>query len=135
MSRIVLLGLTALVLAACKPVAEPAAPAAPAEPAAPVPPVAAAANADPWTAEQDRYIAVNVQPSDPVEAVLWRGVRCDFLGGEIGGDNSAQDRSIQARMDELRCGDELLAEARELRQTLAGDPSAVARLDALIAHW
>ena len=131
MSRIFTVGLTALVLAACEPVAEPA---ALAPPAAPAPP-AAAAPADAWTAEQDRYLAINVQPSDPVEAVLWRGVRCDFLGGEIGGDNSAQDRAVQARMDELRCGDELLAEARELRQTLAGDPAAVTRLDALIARW
>ncbi len=127
MSRIMIPGLTALCLAACQPAAEPAAPVAPAAPA----PTAAETV---WTAEQDRYLAVNVQPSDPVEAVMWRGVRCDFLGGEIGGDQSAQDRAIQARMDELRCGDELLAEARELRRTLAGDPDAVTRLDALLTR-
>lgn len=132
MTRTIAIGLTLLGLSACKPVAEPVPPAPPVEPvasAAPTPTV------DAWTAEQDRYLDVNVQPSDPVEAILWRGVRCDFLGGEIGGDNSAQDRAIQARMDELRCGDELLGEARELRQTLAGDPRAVIRLDALIARW
>ena len=134
MSRIVAIGLTALVLAACKPVAEPAPPAEPAAAEAPAPAVLTAAEAA-WTAEQDRYLAINVQPSDPVEAVLWRGVRCEFLGDEIGGDNSAQDRAVQARMDELRCGDELLGEARELRQTLAGDPDAVARLDVLLARW
>ena len=128
MSRLLVCGLTALALTACQPAAEPA------PPAEPVAPVVAVAPADAWTAEQDRYLAVNVQPSDPVEAVMWRGVRCDFLGGEIGGDNSAQDRAVQARMEELRCGDELLAEARELRQTLAGDPSAVVRLDALLAR-
>lgn len=133
MSRILAAGLMTLALAACKPVAEPAPPAEPAAPAAPAPAAQTAAEVA-WTAEQDRYLAVNVQPSDPLEAVLWRGVRCDFLGGEFGGDNSAQDRAINARMDELRCGDELLAEARELRGTLAGAPAAVARLDALLAR-
>ena len=130
MSRLLVCGLTALALTACQPAAKPAPPAEPATPVVPAPTAAEAA----WTAEQDRYLAVNVQPSDPVEAVMWRGVRCDFLGGEIGGDNSAQDRAVQARMEELRCGDELLAEARELRRTLAGDPSAVVRLDALLAR-
>lgn len=134
MIRIIALGLTALVLTACKPVAEPAPPAEPAAPVAPSPAAPTAAEAA-WTAEQDRYLAVNVQPSDPVEAVMWRGVRCDFLGSEFGGDNSEQDRAINARMDELRCGDELLGEARELRQTPGGDPAAVARLDALLARW
>ena len=124
MSRIIAIGLAGLVLAACKPAAEPA-PAPAAEPA-----VDAA-----WAAEQDRYLAVNVEPSDPLEAVMWRGVRCDFLGSEFGGDNSEQDRAINARMDELRCGDGLLAEARELRGTLAGAPAAVARLDVLLARW
>lgn len=126
MSRLIVCGLTALALTGCQPAAEPAPSAEP---------VVAATPDDAWTAEQDRYLGVNVQPSDPVEAVMWRGVRCDFLGGEIGGDNSAQDRAVQARMEELRCGDELAAEARELRVTLAGDSSAVARLDALIARW
>ncbi|WP_298161421.1 hypothetical protein [Brevundimonas sp.] len=131
MSRLFAAGLITLALAACKPVAEPV---PPAEPAAPAPAVQTAAESA-WAAEQDRYLAVNVQPSDPLEAVLWRGVRCDFLGGEFGGDNSEQDRAINARMDELKCGDELLAEARELRGTRAGDPAAVARLDALLARW
>ena len=136
MSRIITFGLTVLTVAmvSCKPVAESAPtpePAAPVAAAAPVPTASETA----WMTEQDRYLAVNVQPSDPVEAVIWRGVRCDFLGSEIGGDNSAQDRAVQARMEELRCGDGLLAEARELRQTLAGDPRAVTRLDALLARW
>ncbi len=136
MSRIITFGLTVLTvaMASCKPVAESAPtpePTAPVAAAAPVPTASETA----WMTEQDRYLAVNVQPSDPVEAVIWRGVRCDFLGSEIGGDNSAQDRAVQARMEELRCGDELLAEARELRQTLAGDPRAVTRLDALLARW
>ena len=134
MCRIILVGLAALTVAACKPVAEPA-PAAPAaETAAPAAPAETAAESA-WMAEQDRYLAVNVQPPEPVDAIMWRGVRCDFLGSEFGGDNSAQDRAINARMEELRCGDELLAEARELRVTLAGDPDAVARIDTLLARW
>lgn len=134
MYRIIAIGLAGLVLAACKPVAEPAPPAEPAAAAAPAPAAQPAVDAA-WAAEQDRYLAVNVEPSDPVEAVMWRGVRCDFLGSEFGGDNSGQDRAINARMDELRCGDELLAEARALRGNLAGAPAAVARLDALLARW
>jgi hypothetical protein len=130
MSRIIAIGLVGLVLAACQPVAEPAPPAEPALAPAAQPAVDAA-----WAAEQNRYLAVNVEPSDRLEAVMWRGVRCDFLGSEFGGDNSEQDRAINARMDELRCGDELLAEARALRGTLAGAPAAVARLDALLARW
>ncbi|WP_425987219.1 hypothetical protein [Brevundimonas sp. TWP2-3-2] len=133
MSRVIAIGLAGLVLAACKPVAEPAPPAEPAAAAAPAPAAQPAVDAA-WAAEQDRYLAVNVEPSDPVEAVMWRGVRCDFLGSEFGGDDSVQDRAINARMDELRCGDELLAEARELRGTLAGDPASVARIDALLTR-
>jgi hypothetical protein len=128
MFRSLAISLTVLVIAACKPVSEPAPPAAPA-PAAPT------AGVDAWTAEQDRYLAVNVQPSDPLEAVMWRGVRCDFLGSEFGGDNSEQDRAINARMDELRCGDELLAEVRVLRDARSGDPAVVARLDALLSRY
>ena len=132
MCRIILVGLAALTVAACKPVAEPA-PAAPAaETAAPAAPAETAAESA-WMAEQDRYLAVNVQPPEPVDAIMWRGVRCDFLGSEFGGDNSAQDRAINARMEELRCGDELLAEARELRVTLAGDAPEVTRLNNSVA--
>ena len=96
MSRVVVLGLTVLALAACKPVAEPAAPAEPAGPAAPAPAAVSAADAA-WQAEVDRNLSVNVPPSDPVDAVIWRAVRCEFLGGEFSGDNSAQDRAMTAR--------------------------------------
>ena len=130
MFRSLAISLTVLVIAACKPVSEPAPAAAPAPP-----PAAPTASADAWTAEQDRYLAVNVQPSEPLEAVMWRGVRCDFLGSEFGGDNSEQDRAINARMDELRCGDELLAEVRVLRDARSGDPAVVARLDALLSRY
>lgn len=131
MLRLITLCLTALLLSACDPVAEPS---KHPEQVAPVS-VALPASDPVWTAEHDRYLGTNVQPSDPLEAIMWRGVRCDYLGSEIGGDNSAQDRAIQKRMNELRCGDDLLTEARTLRLARATDPAAVVRLDALIARW
>jgi hypothetical protein len=134
MTRNLALSLTALCLTACKPVAEPVPPAGTAASVAPAPVALTAAEAG-WATEQDRLLAVNVEPSDPVEAMMWRGVRCDYLGSEFGGDNSAQDRALNARMDELRCGDALFAEARALRETQAGNPAAVARLDTLLARW
>ncbi|WP_428149361.1 hypothetical protein [Brevundimonas sp.] len=132
MSRILILGLTVLVLGACKPVAQPA---APAEPAAPGAPVAALSTEDAtWTVLQDRYDPMETAPADPLAALEWRSVMCDHFAGEFGGDNSERDRQVNARMDELRCGDELTAELRALRGTRAGDPDAVARLDVLLAR-
>ncbi len=132
MSRIIAIGLTALVLAACKPVAEPA---PPTQAAAPEAPVAAVTPEDAaWIAIEDRYKSMAAAPADPIEAVEYRAVVCDHLSGEFGGDNSERDREVNARMDELRCGDELIAEARALRGTRAGDPDAVARLDVVLAR-
>ena len=131
MFRIITTGLAALTLAACQPAAEPAAPAnaePPAAPQAETPEDAA------WRALEDRYLAMNVEPADPIDAVEWREVRCNFLAGEIGGDRSAQDRAIQARMEELRCGDGVLEDARALRASHASDTAAVARLDTLLAR-
>ena len=136
MSRTFTLGLTALALAACQPVAEPAPPAEPVAPVAPaqaIPADEASAHTT-WTALEDRYLHVNVRPSDPVDALEWTEVRCGFLSSEFGGDNSAQDRAINARMDELRCGDDMVADARALRQARAEEPAAVVRLDALLAR-
>jgi len=132
MSRILVLGLTVLVLAACKPVAQPAAPAEPAAPEAPV--AALSAEEAAWTALQDRYDPMETAPANPLAALEWRAVLCDHFAGEFGGDNSERDREVNARMDELRCGDELTAEVRALRGTRAGDPDAVARLDVLLAR-
>ncbi|MFC5343520.1 hypothetical protein ACETK8_09790 [Brevundimonas staleyi] len=131
MSRIITMGLAALTLAACQPAAQPAAPVqteAPAAPQAETPEDAA------WRALEDRYLAMNVQPTNPIDAVEWREVRCNFLAGEIGGDNSAQDRAVQARMEELRCGDGVLEDARALKASHVSDTAAVARLDALLAR-
>lgn len=124
MVRIAAVSLTGLLLAACEPVAEPTRPTAPPAPAA-----------DPrWQAEVNRYLSVNVQPADPLEAVMWRGVRCEYLGSEIGGDHSAQDRAIQARMEELGCGEPMLAAARTLRERHAANTATIVRLDTLLSR-
>lgn len=125
MSRIVAIGLTVLVLTACKPV-EPAAPAVAAS--APQPMTATS-----WEATQARYRQLEVAPSDPLEALEWRGVLCEHYAGEFGGDGSERDRWLKARMDTLRCGEDLTAEARALREARSGDPVVVARLDAVLA--
>lgn len=122
MVRVAAVGLIGLFLSACDPAGQPVRPA-----------TFEAIIADPaWDAEVDRYLAINVQPSDPLEGVIWRGVRCDFLAGEVGGDQSAQDRAITARMIELRCGEPLLAEVRSLRAVHGNDSLILARLDALL---
>ena len=133
MSRVFVLGLAVLALTACKPVAEPAAPVEPAAPAAPE--LAISAEDAAWTALQDRYDPMETAPADPLAALEWRSVMCDHFAGEFGGDNTERDREVNARMDELRCGDELTAEVRALRGTRAGDPDAVARLDVLLARF
>lgn len=132
MSRIAILGL-AIALAACQPTPEAAAPTDPAVTAAQTGPDEAAREAE-WTRLEDRYLAVNVRPADPIDAVEWTEVRCNFLAGEFGGDNSAQDRAINARMEELGCGEPMRAEARSLRASRATDTATVARLDALLAR-
>ena len=131
MSRFVAIGLTALVLAGCKPAdqtapPEPAAPSVAARAPQPSAPVS-------WEATQARYRQVEIAPSDPLEALEWRGVLCEHYAGEFGGDGSERDGWLNARMDELRCGDDLTAEARALREARSGDPVAVARLDAVLA--
>lgn len=132
MSRIIVCGLTALALTACKPVAEPA---PPAEPAASTAPAIAVPGADAtWIALEDRYRMVETAPADPVAAVEWRAVLCDHFSGEFGGDNSERDREVNARMDELRCGDALIDDARALRTSHAGDPDTVAKLDFVLAR-
>lgn len=131
MSHIFILSLAALTLAACQPAAEPA---APAQPEAPAAPAAETPEDAARRALEDRYLEINVEPTNPIDAVEWREVRCNFLAGEFGGDNSAQDRAINARMEELRCGDGVLEDARALKASHASDTAAVARLDALIAR-
>lgn len=131
MSRIFAMGLTVLVLAACKP-ADQTAPPEPAAPpaAAPTPQPSAAVS---WEATQERYRQIDAAPSDPLEALEWRGVLCEHYAGEFGGDGSERDQWLNAQMDKLRCGDDLTAEARAMRDARSGEPVVVARLDAVLA--
>lgn len=135
MSRIVAIGLTALILTACNPADQTGS----AEPAtsAPVTPAPTAPSAAPasWEATQERYRQVEVAPSDSLEALEWRAVGCQHYGGEFGGDGSERDRWLNARMERLKCGDELVAEARAMRASRSGEPDVVARLNAVIAVY
>lgn len=132
MSRIVAMGLSVLVLAACKPadLATPPEPVTPPAAAAPAPQPPAAAS---WEATQERYRQVDIAPSDPVEALEWRGVLCEHYSGEFGGDGSDRDQWLNTQMDKLKCGDELAAEARAMRDARSGEPIVVTRLNAVLA--
>ncbi len=129
MFRTTTIGLTALVLAACQPAAEPAAATAP---------VVAAAATDQaaqdavWAALEERYLGMETVPTDPIEALEWREVHCNFLGGEIGGDPE-QDKAVNARIEHIGCFRQL-EDARALRDTRMTDTAAVARLDAFISR-
>ncbi len=127
MQRIVAIGFTAIILAACQPAAEPAAPAAPATDTTAADQAAQDAV---WTALEDRYLGMETVPSDPIDAAEWREVHCNFLGGEIGGD-AEQDRAVNARIEELGCLRQV-EEAQALKATHMTDTAAVTRLDALI---
>ena len=129
MSRIIAIGLTALVLAACQPAPEPAAPPAPAAPAAATDQAAQDAI---WAALEERYLGMETVPSDPIEALEWREVHCNFLGGEIGGDPE-QDKAVNARIEDIGCFRQL-EDAQALRATRMTDTAAVARLDAFISR-
>ncbi|WP_374274727.1 hypothetical protein [Brevundimonas sp.] len=137
MFRIVATGLTAFILCACDPVEETAPP-VPAEAPAPASgpaPTADMPAATTWQATQDRYRGIEAQPSDPLEAIEWRAVQCEHMAGEFGGDNSERDQQLNARMDELRCGEELLADARALRDARADDLAVAARLAPVLAIY
>jgi len=140
MLRILIPGLTALILTACRPADQ-----TPAAEVAPAPTVeAAAATPSPssrspgpmsWEATRERYRQVEEMPSDPLEALEYRGVLCEYFSGEFGGDLSEHDRFLNVQMDRYRCGDELVAEARAMRASRADEPDTVARLDAIVAIY
>lgn len=141
MFRTVVVGLTALILTACGPAdqAGTAETAAPGPVPAPAPSALASAPQPSapmsWAATGERYRQVEVEPSDPLEALEYRGVRCQHYSGEFGGDGSARDEWLNAQMDKLRCGEELLAEARAMRASRSREPAVVSRLDAVIAVY
>lgn len=128
MSRIVAVGLAALTLAACQPAPGPAAPAETATPA-----VAAdqAAQDAVWAALEEKYLGMEDAPADPIDALEWTEVHCNFAGGELGGDPE-QDRAIHAWIFDT-CMKQL-DNARALRTTYANVPAALARIDAYIAR-
>jgi hypothetical protein len=84
---------------------------------------------------QDRYRQVQVTPSDPLEALERRAVLCAHYSGEFGGDGSERDQWLNGQMDRLRCGDELIAEARAMRGARSGNPDVVARLDIVLGAF
>ena len=137
MSRIVVIGLTVLILAACGPADQtPTAEGAAPEPVpAPVAPASAPQPSAPtsWAATEERYRQVEVEPSDPLEALEYRGVHCQYYSGEFGGDGSERDQWLNAQMDNLRCGQELVTEARSMRASRSREAVVVSRLDAVIA--
>lgn len=129
MSRIITIGLTALILAACQPAVGPA---VPAEAVVQTAVADQAAQDAVWAGLEERYLGMETVPSDPINALEWREVHCNFLGGEIGGDPE-QDKAVNARIKEIGCFRQL-EDARALRDTRMTDTAAVARLDAFISR-
>ena len=87
-------------------------------------------------ASQAAYDAeANKRPTDPVDALVWRADRCGFLSGEIGGDRSEHDVQVQKTMDDLKCGDALVADGHTLKASHASDPAAVDKIDAALAAY
>ena len=128
MSRIVAIGLTALVLAACEPAdqtptAEPAAPASDPQPSAPMS----------WEAMQDHYRQMESEPTDPVEALEFRAVICSHLAGETGSGDPEREQYLNAQIDRYRC-EPLVAEVRAMRDARSDAPAVVARLDAVLEN-
>ncbi|WP_309628074.1 hypothetical protein [Brevundimonas sp.] len=129
MVRSIVIGLTALVLSACQPATEPAAPAPAANASAATDQAAQDAV---WAALEERYLGMEMVPTDPIEELEWREVQCNFLGGEIGGDPE-QDKTVNARIEDIGCFRQL-EDAQALRATRMTDTAAVARLDAFISR-
>ena len=134
MSRIISIGLTALVLTACgpadqTPAAEPAAP-------APVAPASAPQPSAPmsWEAIQDRYQMVEVEPTDPLEALEYRAVVCAHLSGEVGSEVPEREQDLNAQIEKYRCEDALVAELRAMRDARSDEPAVVSRLDTILAN-
>lgn len=129
MFRIVTIGLSALILMACKPAAsvEPApGQAAPAAAAAP-----AAFDYAAFEALEARWLEAD-KPTDPIDELDWREVHCNFLAGEISGD-AELDKGVNDRLKEIRCfsQDE---DALALKAANANDPAALARLEIYFAR-
>lgn len=139
MARMIAIGLTALVLAACgpadqTPTAETAAPAPSPAPVSSEPAKAPQTAAMSWEAMQERYQQIEVEPTDPLEALEYRAVTCAYLSSEIGGDVPEREQFLYAQIDKYRCEDALVAELRAMRDARADEPAVVARLDTILAN-
>ncbi|WP_292107966.1 hypothetical protein [Brevundimonas sp.] len=139
MSRIVAIGLTALILAACEPAdqtptAEPHAPAQAAEAPAPAPVAASAPQRSApmsWEAMQNHYRQMEVEPTDPVEALEFRAVVCSHFAGEMGSGDPEREQFLNAQIDRYRC-EPLVAEVRAMRDARSDAPAVAARLDTIL---
>lgn len=126
-----MLALSAAGLTGCEKAQETPAPAP-----APAPAASAPTQAEIEAASQAVYDAeANKQPADPVDAFAWRADLCMHLGGEIGGDRSERDVQVQTQMQELKCGDEVVADGRALKAAHASDAAAVAKIDAALTAY
>ncbi|HEX8470912.1 MAG TPA: hypothetical protein VF633_07360, partial [Brevundimonas sp.] len=86
-------------------------------------------------ASQAAYDAeANTQPTDPVDAFIWRTDLCMHLSGEIGGDRSERDVQVQAQMEGLKCAD-VVADGRALKVANASNPAAVKNIEASLKAW
>lgn len=138
MFRTVVVGLGALILAGCgpgdqTPAAERAAPEPALTPAAPAsaPRPAAAMS---WEAMQDHYRSMEVEPTDPLEALEHRAVACAHFSGEVGSEDPERERYLNAQVDKYGCEGALVAEVRAMRDARSDEPVAVRRLDTILAN-
>ena len=137
MSRIALIGLAALILTACGPAdqAPTAEPAAPAAAAAATAPASAPRPSAPmsWEAMQDHYRQMEVEPTDPLEALEYRAVACAHFSSEVGSGDPEREQYLSAQIDKYRCEEALVAEVRAMRDARSDEPAVLARLDTILA--
>ncbi len=79
-----------------------------------------------WAAFEDRWIRVETKPTDPIDELSWRAVICNFLLGELSGDEE-RDSNIRRQTTQMRCFTQE-ADSRLIDAAYADDPEARARL-------
>lgn len=87
-----------------------------------------------WEAMQDHYRSMEVEPTDPLEALEFRAVACSHFSGEVGSEDPERERFLRAQIDKYRCEDALVAELRAMRDARSEEPVAVRRLDTILAN-
>lgn len=131
--RLITIGLSALLLVACKPAASSEAASSQAAAAQTAPAAAAPAGFDyaAFEALEERWLQAD-KPADPIDELDWREVHCNFLAGELSGD-AALDKAVNDRLEALRCMTQT-EDALAVKAAKAGDPAALARLDVYFAR-